>query len=50
MEDEMQRKVRVSDLRNGIGTHFLGDKPYHVPEYSTNFYKFPDGVIPGSNI
>ncbi|CAD8056708.1 unnamed protein product [Paramecium primaurelia] len=50
LEDEMQRKVRVNDHRNGIGTHFLGDKAYHIPEYSSNFYKHPDGAIPGSNI
>ncbi|CAD8062739.1 unnamed protein product [Paramecium sonneborni] len=50
LEDEMQRKIRVNDHRNGIGTHFLGDKAYHIPEYSSNFYKHPDGAIPGSNI
>ncbi|CAD8154904.1 unnamed protein product [Paramecium octaurelia] len=50
LEDEMQRKVRVYDNRNGIRTHFLGDKAYHIPEYSSNFYKHPDGAIPGSNI
>lgn len=33
-----------------LGVHYLGDKAYHIPEYSPNFYKMPDGVIPGSNI
>jgi cytochrome c2 len=30
--------------------HFAGDKPYAYPEHTYDYFRQPDGVIPGSNI
>ncbi|CAH2245750.1 Hypothetical predicted protein [Pelobates cultripes] len=34
------RKKKVIDPRNGIPEANPGDKPFHTPEYSSNFHKF----------